>query len=167
MRLQKEYGIIQHVLPESVPVPLSMHFVRHRFRKSKDGWPLVQVGPGIVTLNETNGMLYTCKGGFIDVGHVRESADRTEYLIKIAYQNLVRGNKIFSFQIVEPSKYWVTLLYPENWDNYSVQEKRAIANEVSISLGQYLAHTTSAINPILDENETPAWLSWCSSAADP
>ena len=94
------------------------------------------------TLNETNGMLYTCKGGFIDVGHVRESADRTEYLIKIAYQNLVRGNKIFSFQIVEPSKYWVTLLYPENWDNYSVQEKRAIANEVSISLGQYLAHTT-------------------------
>jgi hypothetical protein len=94
------------------------------------------------TLNETDGMVYTCKGGFIDIGHVRESADRTAYLRKVTYQNIIRGNRKFSFQVIEPSKYWVTLSYPQNWDDYSKNEQRAIANEVSISLGQYLAHTS-------------------------
>lgn len=94
------------------------------------------------TLNETNGMVYTCKGGFIDIGHVRESADRTAYLRKITYQNIICGSRRFSFQVIEPSKYWVTLSYPRNWDSYSKQEKQAIANEVSINLGQYLAHTS-------------------------
>jgi hypothetical protein len=94
------------------------------------------------SLSETNGMLYTCKGGFIDVGHVRESADRTAYLCGITYQNLISGNTEFFFQVIEPSKYRVTLSYPENWDDHSLEEKQAIANEVSVSLGQYLAHTT-------------------------
>ena len=94
------------------------------------------------TLNETNGMLYTCKGGFIDMGHVRESADHTAYLREVIYRNIIRGDRKFSFQVIEPSKYWVTLSYPQNWDDYSQKEKHAIANEVSINLGQYLAHTS-------------------------
>ncbi|MBI2188676.1 MAG: DUF4056 domain-containing protein [Acidobacteria bacterium] len=40
---------------------------------------------------ETNGILYTCKGGFIDVGHVRDMADRTAYLAVQAHQMLPRG----------------------------------------------------------------------------
>jgi hypothetical protein len=94
------------------------------------------------TLNEKNGMLYTCKGGFIDIAHVREAADRTAYLQNITYQNLVQGNKTFTFHVIEPSQYWVTLSYPEDWNDYTEKEKRMIAREISIDLGQYLAHTS-------------------------
>lgn len=36
-------------------------------------------GRGIVT-DEASGILYTCRGGFIDIAHVRDNADRTFYL---------------------------------------------------------------------------------------
>jgi uncharacterized protein (TIGR04255 family) len=36
--------------------------VRHRFRKTRGGWPLVQIGPGILTVNDTEG--YTTWDGF-------------------------------------------------------------------------------------------------------
>lgn len=52
-RLQKEYPFIEHLVPQELPIPITMHLVRHRYRKTKDGWPLVQIGPGIVTFNET------------------------------------------------------------------------------------------------------------------
>lgn len=101
------------------------------------------------TLNESNGMVYTCKGGFIDIAHVREAADRTAYLRKITYKNVIQGKKNFSFHVIEPSKYWVMLSYPKNWDDYSFEEKEAIAEEVSISFGQYLAHTSLIWHEIL------------------
>ena len=34
------------------------YVVQHRFRKSANGWPLVQVGPGIVTLNDTGAYVW-------------------------------------------------------------------------------------------------------------
>lgn len=54
-RLQTEYPFIEHLIPQEMPIPITMHLVRHRYRKAKDAWPLVQVGPGIVTFNETSG----------------------------------------------------------------------------------------------------------------
>jgi len=32
--------------------------VQHRFRKGKDQWPLIQIGPGIITVNDTDGYLW-------------------------------------------------------------------------------------------------------------
>jgi hypothetical protein len=89
---------------------------------------------------EVNGMLYTCKGGFIDVGHVREAADRTAYVKEVVYKNLIEKKTNFSFHVIEPSKYVITITYPENWDTYSQAEREAIANDLSIDIGQYLAH---------------------------
>jgi hypothetical protein len=100
-------------------------------------------------VNEINGMVYTCKGGFIDMGHVREAADRTAYLRKITYQNLISKNAAFSFYVIEPSRYWINVSYPLNWDDRPAQEKEVTANEVSILLGQYLAHTSMIWHEIL------------------
>lgn len=42
-------------LPASqVPDQLSPFIVKHRFRKIKDGWPLLQIGPGVASLNFTD-----------------------------------------------------------------------------------------------------------------
>jgi hypothetical protein len=113
------------------------------------------------TLNETNGMVYTCQGGFIDIGHVREAADRTAYLQKLTYESLMRGKKKFSFQVIEPTKYRVSLSYPKNWDDYSIKEKEAMAKEASIELGQYLAHTSLIWHEII------TWYGFASSGIFP
>jgi uncharacterized protein (TIGR04255 family) len=54
-RLQGEYPFVEELLPADVPVAMTMHVVRHRFRSAAGAWPLVQVGPGVLTLNETTG----------------------------------------------------------------------------------------------------------------
>src|SRR3989339_1662011 len=94
------------------------------------------------TRGETNGMVYTCKGGFIDLGHVRESADRTAHLTKVTYQNIIQNKTQFSFRSIEPTQYHVKLSYPTNWNSLPKTEKERIADEISLSLGQYFAHNT-------------------------
>lgn len=98
---------------------------------------------------EINGLVYTCKGGFIDVGHVREAADRTAYAKGIVCKNLLDHNKIFSLNIIEPSTYYLTISYPPDWDKFSEKEKKKIANEVSIDIGQYVAQMSMIWHEII------------------
>jgi len=50
-----DYPYIENLPASQVPLPLVLNAVRHRFRKEKDGWPLTQLGPGILTVNDTVG----------------------------------------------------------------------------------------------------------------
>ena len=100
-------------------------------------------------LSETNGMVYTCKGGFVDIGHVREAADRTRYLKGVVYQNLIRKKPEFSFRVLEPSRYRVKISYPPGWDNRSPEEREQMVNEISFHLGQYFAHMSMIWHEIL------------------
>ena len=99
--------------------------------------------------NEKLGMVYTCRGGFIDIGHLREAADRTHYLAQIIYKNLMQSNTDFSYRVIEPSHYYITLCYPDHWRGLPRQDKEIIAREISIQLGQYLAHTSLIWHEIL------------------
>ena len=58
------------------------------------------------------------------------------------YQNLINKNTEFSFSVIEPSRYWMKISYPQNWDEHSATEREALANEISSFTGQYLAHTS-------------------------
>ena len=54
-RLKKELPLIED-LPSTQAHPETTPFVpRHRFRKEKNGYPLIQVGPGILTVNQSKG----------------------------------------------------------------------------------------------------------------
>lgn len=100
-------------------------------------------------LGEKNGIVYTCKAGFIDIGHLREAADRTAYLAAVTYRNLMFNRDEFSFRVIEPSRYWVKISYPKNWDSLPIEEKEKIAKEASICLGQHFAHTSLIWHEIL------------------
>lgn len=51
----KQHYPFHEPLPTAVmPDEMMNYLVQHRFRRSSNGWPLVQVGPGIVTLNDTD-----------------------------------------------------------------------------------------------------------------
>jgi hypothetical protein len=89
---------------------------------------------------EKEGLVYTSSGGFIDIGHVREAADRAAYAAHISYDNLMAGHTDFTCRLIEPSIYCVSISYPANWQNLPPAERQRIARDVSIPMGQYIAH---------------------------
>lgn len=43
-------------LPSSnMPDEIAAYVVQHQFRNGEEGWPLIQLGPGVLTLNDTDG----------------------------------------------------------------------------------------------------------------
>jgi len=98
---------------------------------------------------EKLGMVYTCRAGFIDIGHLREAADRTHYIAQITYKNLMRSNTDYSYRVIEPSRYYITLCYPDHWKDMSRQDKGFVARDISTQVGQYLAHTSLIWHEIL------------------
>lgn len=58
-RFQKEYPAHEQLPTATLPDDMVGQFVQHRFRAGKDDWPLVQVGPGIFTVNDTHRYTWT------------------------------------------------------------------------------------------------------------
>lgn len=57
-RVKDKYPFHEQLLAANMPDEIAGYVVQHRFRKSKDGWPLIQIGPGIITLNDTDGYVW-------------------------------------------------------------------------------------------------------------
>ncbi len=57
-RLSDEYPFHEELPTVTMPDEIAAYVVQHRFRKDKDQWPLVQIGPGIITLNDTEEYLW-------------------------------------------------------------------------------------------------------------
>jgi uncharacterized protein (TIGR04255 family) len=51
--IKKEYPHHEELPAAAVPDEMTPHIVHHRFRVKPGGWPLLQVGPGVFTVNET------------------------------------------------------------------------------------------------------------------
>ncbi len=58
-RLQKGYPIHEQLPTANLPDELVGQAVQHRFRVAKGGWPLVQVGPGVFAVNDTENYTWT------------------------------------------------------------------------------------------------------------
>jgi len=57
-KIFKEYSFHEQLPTASVPDHIAGYVVQHRFRKEKNGWPLVQIGPGIISVNDTVGYIW-------------------------------------------------------------------------------------------------------------
>ena len=100
--------------------------------------------------SEKDGIAYACRGGHIDVIHVRIAADWAAYLAAKSFRHLMRHDSEFSYPFnVESSTYFVQLSYPGNWESLAEDQRESIARDVSIRLGEYLAYTTTTWHEIL------------------
>ena len=52
-RIKDKYPITQPLPTAAIPDEIAGYVVRQRFRPGEGEWPVVQIGPGILTLNET------------------------------------------------------------------------------------------------------------------
>jgi len=100
--------------------------------------------------SERQGIVYTCRGGHIDIAHVRIAADWTAYLKRLSYKALLDGERRFSFRSKPaPSRYFVEIEYPRGWDRLRQSQKEIIARDVSLEMGQYLGFAASTWHEIL------------------
>jgi uncharacterized protein (TIGR04255 family) len=54
-RLREDYPHHEKLPAASIPDEVIPYVVQHRFRAAEGSWPLVQLGPGVLTLNDTSG----------------------------------------------------------------------------------------------------------------
>jgi hypothetical protein len=98
---------------------------------------------------EGNGQVYCCKAGNIDLAHLRKAADWTLYLKEKSYAYLMDNKTEFSFNLKEPSKYFVKIRYPDRWQDLAKDEKEKISKDISIKIGSYFTHTATTWHEIL------------------
>ena len=58
-RVQDDYPCHEPLPTAQIPDAMVAHMAQHRFRVSDGGWPLIQVGPGVLTVNETDGYTWS------------------------------------------------------------------------------------------------------------
>ena len=72
-KLKDEYPFHEQLPASSMPDELVGYVIQHRFRKGQNRWPLVQLGPGIIVLNDTQKYSW------------RDFSDRISKILKVLY----------------------------------------------------------------------------------
>lgn len=101
------------------------------------------------SLSEKKGIVYTCRAGHIDLAHLRKCADWTAYLSAKMYRNLINNRHKLNFKMLEPTRYYVYMRYPDNWNDLEKKKKEQISYEAAIELGQYFTYTAATWHEIL------------------
>lgn len=58
-RMIDEYREHEQLPTANIPDEMASHVIQHRFRVAMNSWPLIQVGPGIFTINSTDDYKWT------------------------------------------------------------------------------------------------------------
>jgi hypothetical protein len=98
---------------------------------------------------ERNGIVYTCRGGHIDITHLRKACDWTAYLASHIRQTLLSDETHFSYRMREPSKHYLQFEYPKNWTSLPREVRERIASDVAIDAAEYCTYTGMVWHEIL------------------
>ncbi len=91
---------------------------------------------------EKDGIAYTCRGGHIDITHLRIGIDWTAYLAAESFKHLMKKDSQFSCKMpVDRSRTHVRISYPPSWDCLSQEDRSAIAEKIALAMGPYLTFT--------------------------
>lgn len=101
-------------------------------------------------LNEVNGMLYTLRGGHIDLAHVRGPADQTRTAYERAFDCIVEGKRSFT---VSPAWERITnrveFTYPADWMQRPLPERERIAREIALKVAPVVGYNSSLYHEML------------------
>jgi hypothetical protein len=99
---------------------------------------------------EKDGIAYTCRGGHIDVAHLRIGVDWTAYLATQTYRHLMKHDAGFSYKLaVDRSRNHVQFSYPADWDSLPESQRSQTAREIALAVGPYLTYTMTTWHEIL------------------
>lgn len=106
-RVASQYSFHEPLPTSMIPQPVIQNIVQHRFRTRENGWPLIQVGPGIVTLNDTESYTWQDFGqrvkelvqnvfkSYLNPGELRINSLLLRYIDAVEYD--YSESNVFSF----------------------------------------------------------------------
>ena len=57
-KIKEKFPFWNKLPPAEMPPQITPYMAHHQFRKVENGWPLIQIGPGLLTVNDTDGYLW-------------------------------------------------------------------------------------------------------------
>ena len=170
--IKADYPVREQLPASQMPFDLVPHSIMYRFRKSAQGWPLVQFGPGIATINFTQAE-YTSWAVFrAAMEYLRESVNAAYAGTPLHLtQIILRYRDIFPFdhRINNISNYMremlnVEISWPEPIPGNAAQ--RTAPSDLTLSLGFRMntpeakgsLRLGSAMQEVAPSNETPILL---------
>jgi len=99
--------------------------------------------------SENNGIIYTRRGGHIDLAHLGTAADWTAYLTALTKYNLSSHSTEFSFKSPEKERYFIKINYPRQWNLIDSTTKERTKKDISLKLGKYLASSLMTWHEII------------------
>jgi hypothetical protein len=121
------------------------------------------------------GIMYTRRAGFVDLAHVRETMDWTRYGHDRALEAICKGEGAVSVRW-EETRFEVAVTYPAWWCDLGCEERRAVAEEWAVRIGQRLAvvvdtwheiatwYGQESVPPISEKPSAFTWDDACSHA---
>ena len=89
-------------------------------------------------VGEKDGIAYTCKGGHIDIAHLRIAADNVFYLYNKITKRLENGDTDFDFKLnTDSSTFSVRVSYPPGFKSWSESRRKRVIDEVALDASQY------------------------------
>lgn len=88
----------------------------------------------------SRGTVYTCKAGFVDVAHLRESADWTKFAYDEVLDALRQGKPYATFEDHYRAEYRIALNVPEVWSRYSADARRSEEERAARVAAQRIAY---------------------------
>lgn len=88
----------------------------------------------------SRGTVYTCKAGFVDIAHVRESADWTRFAYEGILAALRRGEREARFSDHYQGEYRVAISIPAAWSRYTPEARRSEEERAARIAGQRVAY---------------------------
>lgn len=77
--LKDDYPFHEQLPTADIPAEIASYVTQHRFRNTEEGWPLVQLGPGVLTVNDAADYEWT---------DFRERIARAVSALSLAYESL-------------------------------------------------------------------------------
>jgi uncharacterized protein (TIGR04255 family) len=151
-KIREKYPHRELLVPAIVPIETYRHQPAHRFRVVSNGYPLVQVGPGILTVNTTD-KKYEWKEykqwileAVSNLIEVYSFNTNTLLFLSLRYFDFLSFN--FNEQDVYKflSKYLHTDIQQEFYDNASLPLSTNINFNYATEFGEFLVNITKGIN---------------------
>ena len=99
------------------------------------------------------GIMYTRRGGFLDLAHIRLTIDWTRYLWKHSRTLLEKGGGSFAFDY-EDARYELSLKLPEWWSTQSEAQRALLIDSAAVRIAQRAAYELQTWH------EIATWYGW-------
>lgn len=103
------------------------------------GWSLRESGRGII---------YSEHGGFIDLAHIRITADWAWYYYQRIHRALERGDEQLGLAMNKGSRMRLYFEYPEHWDEVADERRPELIHEISLGISKDLVWILGAWHEI-------------------